>query len=117
MSITDTEAMLMMEHGALRRRAVANMNSANAEIDRLRMELAKAKVALAVEIAHSTGCAHMVREIKASNPDLQAFRPTGKTMPDGRPQVAVHLVYDREFDRKALELGLKDPLKSREVAK
>ena len=117
MSFTDSEALLIMQNGQDRAYAAREINKANEEIRRLRRELAKTKGALAVEVAHSTGCAHMVREIKEKHPELAVFRPTGKTMPDGRPQVALHLVYEREFDRKAAELGISEPHNSREVAK
>jgi hypothetical protein len=41
-TITDTEAMLMIQHNALQRRASASINSANSSIRQLRAELAQA---------------------------------------------------------------------------
>lgn len=93
-------------------KANAIISRKNAEIDALKRELAEMRGKLNVQIAHTEGLALQARAVRAEltrvDPKNALLKPTGKSY-GGMPQLECHLIFERNFDRKAAELKLPAP--------
>ena len=94
-------------------KANAIIEAKNAEIARLRRELAETQAKFCVQIAHTEGLVMQGREMRAAlarvAPGHALLKPTGRFYEAGVPQLECHKTFEKHFDRKAAELKLPAP--------
>ena len=76
---------------------------------RLRAEVERLTLALAVEAAHAGGLDAWVDAIKAETPAIPSFADSGKRYSDGDVKSRGRLVYEEVFDRVARDLRISSP--------
>lgn len=84
----------------------ATVANFQAVIDQLQEQLLATQMELASERCEIAGLRAFIKEAKRLDPQTPAFAPSGKVAKSGREKTVGTLVYEREYDRKADELGL-----------
>ncbi|GJD92468.1 hypothetical protein BHAOGJBA_6022 [Methylobacterium hispanicum] len=79
-----------------------------AVIDQLSRRLLDTQIELASERCEIAGLRAFIREVKRQDPATPALSASGQTYKSGKAKSMAALVYEREYDRKADDLGLPD---------
>jgi len=118
---SDVEVAVILQSArnevALEKQAQGIINDKVATIKSLRRQVEVLQAALIKEIAHSAGVTAQFMTMWERHNDPALHKPTGLSLPDGRPQKVITTIYEKAFDTKARELGVEDPKQIRQVAR
>ncbi len=96
-------------------RELAARRGDEGELDRLKAENRKLRVALACEQAHAAGAVARTRGLEdalaSADPGHRLLRGTGRRFPDAAEEVGADLLYADGFDARAAHLGLPSGLR------
>ncbi len=84
----------------------ATVANFQAVIDQLQEQLLATQMELASERCEIAGLRAFIKEAKRLDPQTPAFALSGQVSKTGREKTVGTVVYEREYDRKADELGL-----------
>jgi hypothetical protein len=87
----------------------ARARNAEAEVQRLRAEVVRLTLALAVKKAHAGGLDAQLDKFIELSPTSPARAPSGKTYQDGRAKSVARISYETVFDRIARDLQISRP--------
>lgn len=114
---TDSELVMAGMFANQRNRILAVSDQNYNELMKANQTILELKQALIVERAHSAGLLAGVNALRPLAVDHALNKPTGRQLPDGRPETQLSLIYDKAFDEKAKSLGVSFPENLREKAK
>jgi hypothetical protein len=86
----------------------ADLARYQAAIDQLTRQLLSTQMELASERCEIAGLRAFIKEVRRQDPSSPALAASGRTYTNGKAKSVATVVYEREYDRKAVELGLPD---------